>query len=431
MHSLDTALLDAAIRELPNGELSTLREAAAKQLRASGLPTQKDEAWRYTNLAPAIELTNRWLADLPAHGTAEGHDIEQGTAADTLDAECLVIRDGDIDADACAATQQAFGGDVAIERLSQSNLGATPVIESAIASLNAALLRDALIVRVNENAVLSKPIAFIHDDTASETGSSSHARVIVLLERNAKADFIEVQTSSGAGEHFANIVTEFHVGERAHCGFLQLQQRQLEHMSVNSVLVHIDTDGRFEGSTVQTGGRLVRNNVQLRIDGKGAYGGMAGLTISDGEQHVDNCVFADHAKPNGTTRQDYRGIAGGKSRTVFNGKALVQVGADGTDAEQSNHNLLLSPKAEIDTKPELEIYADDVKCAHGATVGELDADALFYLRSRGLSADQAERVLTRAFAARMLTALENSPAAALAEQAVETKLSAMIGGRGQ
>ena len=430
MHSLDTALLDAAIRELPNGELSALREAAANQLRASGLPTQKDEAWRYTNLAPAIELTNRWLAGLPTHSAADGRDTGQGTAADTLDAECLVIRDGDIDDDACAAAQQTLDG-VTIERLSQSNLGATPAIETALASLNAALLRDALIVRVTENAELSKPIAFIHDDTASETGVSSHARVIVLLESGAKADFIEIQTSSGGGEHFANIVTEFHVGEQAHCGFLQLQQRQLEHMSVNSVLVQIDTDGRFEGSTVQTGGRLVRNNVQLRIDGRGAYGRMAALTISDGVQHIDNCVFADHAKPNGTTRQDYRGIAGGRSRTIFNGKALVQVGADGTDAEQSNHNLLLSSKAEIDTKPELEIYADDVKCAHGATVGELDADALFYLRSRGLSADQAERVLTRAFAARMLAALETSPAAALAEQAVETKLSAMIGGRGQ
>ncbi len=429
MHSLDTALLDMAIQQLPNGELSDLREAAAKQLRAAGLPTLKDEAWRYTNLAPAIALTNRWLAGLSKEDSVERHGADQPAAADALDAERLVIVNGEIDDERCAAVQHAFGDDVTIERLSKAGRTTTPATGDAIASLNAALFRDALIVRVAENAVLPKPIAFIHHDSASALGSSSHTRIIVLIGSGAKADFIELQTSTGDGEHFANVVSEFHVGERARCGFLQLQQRLLNHMSVNNVLANIDTDGRFDGSTVQTGGRLVRNNVQLSIDGTGAHGSMSGLTISDGEQHIDNCIFADHAKPNGTTRQDYRGIAGGKSRSIFNGKALVQVGADGTDAEQSNHNLLLSPAAEIDTKPELEIYADDVKCAHGATVGELDADALFYLRSRGLSADQAERVLTRAFAARMLAALEGSPAVALAEEAVDTKLNAMIGGR--
>lgn len=429
--ALDLALLDAAIEKLPHGELASLRESAASQLRADGLPTVRDEAWRYTNLSPAIALTNRWLADLPTQSATAQHGAETTAPIDEVDAAWLVFRNGEIDDERVAAAQRALGDDVVIERLSKSTVAARPATDTAIASLNAALLRDALIVRIADNAVLPKPIALLHEDVADAASPASHTRVIVLLGEGAQADFIELQASSGANEHFANLITEFHVADSARCGFLQLQERQLDHMSVNSVLVRLGANGRFDGWTVQTGGRLVRNNVQLTIDGAGAHGGMTGLTICDGEQHIDNCVFADHAKPNGTTRQDYRGIASGKSRSIFNGKALVRAGADGTDAEQSNHNLLLSPTAEIDTKPELEIYADDVKCAHGATVGELDADALFYLRSRGLSADEAERVLTRAFAARMLTDLEASPAATLAERAVEGKLNSMIGGRPQ
>ena len=250
---------------------------------------------------------------------------------------------------------------------------------------------------------------------------------MINVEEGATAEFVELHHSSGGSSHYANAVTEIRVAPGARARWLQVQQRAADHLMTSSTAVSVSADAGFLGGSMQLGGRMVRNAVDMIVDGQAARAEVTGLTITDDVQHIDNRVFAHHAKPGGTTRQHYRAIAAGRSRNVFNSKALVSAGADGTDAEQSSHNLLLSEEAEIDTKPELEIYADDVKCAHGATVGELDAAALFYLRSRGIEENQARQILTRAFADQIVDRLPVAAAKAFAEQAISEKLKRVIG----
>ena len=183
-------------------------------------------------------------------------------------------------------------------------------------------------------------------------------------------------------------------------------------------------------SSIDVGGKLIRNDVVVKIAGPDATANISGVYLADGRQHIDNHILVDHQVGPARSMQDYRGIIGGRARCVFNGKALVRAGADGTDAEQSNHNLLLSDKAEIDTKPELEIFADDVKCAHGTTVGQLDEKSIFYLRSRGLSLEQAKILLTRAFAGQILKQLPIEGVRNFVNQLIEEKLDRLTGVEG-
>ncbi len=216
------------------------------------------------------------------------------------------------------------------------------------------------------------------------------------------------------------------LAEGAALDVVRIQQRQTEHLNVNRVTAQLARDASFDYSNFDFGGALARNDIIADIAGAGASVNLKGLYLAGGRQHIDNHTRVDHRVGPATSAEDYRGILGGRSRCVFNGKAVVHAGADGTDADQSNHNLLLSANAEIDTKPELEIYADDVKCSHGATVGQLDETALFYLRSRGLDEGQATQILTRAFAS---TIADQVPIAGCREYlaaAMDEKLDTLV-----
>ena len=207
-----------------------------------------------------------------------------------------------------------------------------------------------------------------------------------------------------------------------------LQDRDLAHSQTARLNVALAQDSSLHHSGIDLGSRMARNDLQVDLVGKGASATFDGLYIAGNGQHLDNHTRVDHRIGPAVSRQEYRGVLGGRSRAVWNGKAIVHKGADGTDAEQANHNLLLSDQAEIDAKPELEIYADEVKCAHGTTVGQLDEAALFYLRSRGIDRERAQRILTRAFAASIVA---KSPITALHDwigDKVERRLQQMAAG---
>ena len=419
--ALDQARLEAAVAARSGDALTGVRSAALARFLGQSLPGPKHEDWRYTNLGNVVDLSNRWLNS----GASSNASVGVSTAPEAIDAVWISIVNGVVDRDSLTQADDALGPDVSLSLLSEESGDPELLIDDALSSLNAALMPDALRVRVSANAGIEKPVGFLIDDTGNDD-AVTQLRLIVDVAANASAEFIELHRSEFGGSRFCNAVTEARLADGARVAWARIQERAEGDTQIGRLQVTLGRDSNFEHAVVDLGGRLVRNDTMATIAHPGAHFGTAGLYLTGDNQHVDNHVTADHQVGPATSTQNYRGIAGGTSRCVFNGKAMVREGADGTDAEQSNHNLLLSKRAEIDTKPELEIYAEDVKCSHGATVGQLDDTALFYLRSRGLDRDQAARVLTRAFAG---SVIDQVPVAAVADYlstAIDQKLDRII-----
>ena len=390
--SLDA--LRSAVADLPSDRLTATRQAALQQLGKRGTPTLRHEDWKYTDLSPVIEISNAWLAgdatrDDPALLAATISDV-----TDNLDAHWLVIRNGEVDANSITAARAA-GIDAAL--LSQS--GTTPGFNDPLADLNVALLRDGLHIGVAAGVALAKPVGLLIVDSAVGTERVSQVNVEISMAANSTASFIEYHASIGDARHYANSLVNLTLADAARAGYVRLQDRDMLHSQTGRLNVDLDRNSAFDHCAFDFGGKLVRNDLAISINGPGAHAAFHGLYLAGDDQHIDNHTRVDHKVGPATSEQEYRGILGGSSRCIWNGKAIVHDGADGTDANQANHNLLLSTRAEVDAKPELEIYADEVKCAHGTTVGQLDENALYYLRTRGLDKRAARRLLTRAFAA--------------------------------
>ncbi len=407
MTAIDQVLVEAAVNRLPVDALTPARKAALANFAKSGFPTVKDEDWKYTNLGAAVELSNTWLAGESAQVPKSSWTAEAKRAIDdvlkNLDANWIVIANGVTALETLANAESLESQGIHIARLTSGRAASAIISDDPLTSFNAALLQDGLQVRIRPSAYESKPLGFLFFDNV-QNGGLSQARLIVDVEADANIDIIEAHVSIGSDPQFANTVIQLNLEERARVGYVRIQDRAIEHMQVGKLIVELHKDADFDYASFDFGGSLIRNDVAVDIVQAGAFARLHGLYLAGAKQHIDNHTRVDHRVGPAVSREEYRGILSGRARCVFNGKAIVHDGADGTDAEQSNHNLLLSETAEIDTKPELEIYADDVKCAHGATVGQLDKSALFYLRTRGLDQDEAAQLLTRAFAARILTA---------------------------
>jgi Fe-S cluster assembly protein SufD len=317
-----------------------------------------------------------------------------------------------------------------LEAVSTDGADVTPQVAATdpMTRFNTALLRDMLCITIRAGQQLDKPIGLLMFDDATSGSALSQTRVIIRSEANSCCELIEYHASTGVDGHFANVVTELDLAGNAAVEYVRIQNRDAAHFQVGKLIVTLHRDSRLRHAAFDLGGALVRNDITIDIAEPGASVDLYGLYLASGRQHIDNHTRVDHRVGPATSTEEYRGILSDRARCVFNGKALVHKGADGTDARQANHNLLLSDKAEIDTKPELEIYADDVKCSHGATVGQLDKAALFYLRSRGLDRDEAAQVLTRAFAATIVTRVTVPAAREHIESLTDRRLQALVGG---
>jgi Fe-S cluster assembly protein SufD len=283
-----------------------------------------------------------------------------------------------------------------VELLSESE--SIPKFDAPLMDLNVALLRDGLHIRVEAGATLHKPVGILVIDSAMSIAGLSQINVEIELQRNSEANFIEYHASTGTSDHYANSVVKLALAENASASYVRIQDRARTHKQTGRLAARLGHDSRFRHCGFDFGGQLIRNDLNIQLDGHGASAAFDGLYLAGRDQHIDNHTRIDHNVGPATSRQEYRGIVGGAARCVWNGKAVVHSGADGTDAEQANHNLLLSDDSEIDAKPELEIYADEVKCSHGTTIGQLDEAGIFYLRTRGLDRRAAEQLVTRAFA---------------------------------
>jgi Fe-S cluster assembly protein SufD len=417
-------LFAQAVNAMPMDVLAGLRKSAAARFAESGFPTTRLEDWRYTNLARAVSVSNTWLENAEAPPDCSSN--EAASVRSSIDAHWISIRNGKIELDSAD-----LPSGVSITLLSEQGAAweaKDVAVDDAMTQFNAALLADGLRVSVTSAASIEKPIGFLLDDHATDRAVVTQTRVLIDVQAGASVQFIEAHVSSGDGEHFANNVIQIDVARDASADYLRIQQRARHHIHTARLTAELAENAVFRHCAIDLGGSLVRNDVVARLYGRDADVSLNGLYLVGHQQHIDNHTRVDHLVGPSRSAEEYRGILNGKSRGVFNGKAVVHTGADGTDASQSNHNLLLSGDAEIDTKPQLEIYTDEVKCSHGATVGQLDEAALFYLRARGLDEAAATRLMTRAFAAKVLSLQTIDAANDYTARAVDERLNSLIGG---
>ena len=380
-------------------ELVSLRQKAIEHFADAGFPTTKDEEWAFTNIGP-LTRTNFELAT-PTSAPTVLDDYHYGLNR-------LVFVDGHF-----APAHSHLNGlpdEVLIERLSivpdifivTATLGQAATTEGqAFTALNTAFLQDGAVVYV-PHGVVKQPIHLLFVSTGQRANVVSHPRVLVVVEPDAQATIVESYVGLGSEPYLTNSVSEFFLGPNAVLDHYRVQRESTAAFHIAATHVHEERAAQFRSTAITLGGRLTRHHVHTTLAGEGVDSTLNGLYIEDGTQHVDNHTLIEHAQPNCQSHEFYKGILGGRATGVFRGKIHVHQAAQKTDAYQANQNLLLSETAQINTKPQLEIYADDVKCSHGATIGQLDEDALFYLRSRGIGHQEAVRVLTRAFAGEVL-----------------------------
>lgn len=386
------------------------REGAMQRFAELGFPTRKQEAWRFTDLRP-LQRTAFPPAAGGGHTTAgdiapwlyggAGHRIVlvNGSFAPELS----VI--GDLPKGAwLASTAQTLRDrpDLLESTLRETDaLGAQPFV-----ALNAALFADGIVLALEPGVVLDRTIEIIH--WARGQARSSHSRNIIVLGRGSRATLIE--THAGEGAYWTNAVGAVVVGADAALRHIRLQDESTAAIHLGHNRVELERNARYENFTLSLGGRLARTDIHLKFDGEGAACGLFGATLLRGEQEGTIATVVDHAAPRCITREYFKSVAADRAHGVFLGTIGVRPHAQKTDANQLSKNLLLGPRAAIDTKPELEILADDVKCSHGATVGDLDETALFYLESRGIPVAEARRMLVEAFAAEVIERIEDDVA---------------------
>ena len=401
-----------------NGEprwLRDLRARGAAYFAKTGFPTTRDEDWKYTSAAPIAELDVRAMQE-------PGGEVTREQLAPYTFGEngwtTLVFVNGRHDADLSSGVELSAGVrvlplDVAREEMAdvvEGTLGSICTVEqSAFVALNAALHRDGAVIHLAPGAVASAPIHLLFVSDALSAKGASHPRVLIVAEPNSKATVIESYVALGQATYLTNSVTEISIGDGATVAHYKIQRESPRSYHVATIDARQGRDSHFVSFSFAIGAALSRTNVWTVLGGEGCGATLNGLYMADGDQHVDHQTRIEHQKENTYSREVYRGILDDTAHGVFNGKVYVHPEAQKTDGKQENHTLLLSPRAVIDTKPQLEIFADDVKCTHGATVGRIDQTSLFYMKSRGVGAVRARQLLTYAFAADVLEQIELEP----------------------
>ena len=404
----------------PLAWLDARRSAALERANALTVPTTRDEEWRFTDISPLIKLPFQPATDVPQLALT---DVSRYLVSEA--AARLVFVDG-LFAPELSETEALPAG-VRVSNLAEGLKYDSALIErhlarhvrfddNVFAALNTCHLRDGALVRVAKDQVHAAPVHLLFVSTRPEI--AAYPRCLVIAEAGSGCTVIEDYVALSDGVYFNNAVTEIAVAANARVRHVKLQRESLASFHIANCAVSLAKDAAYASHTVTLGARLSRHNLNVVQDGEGADARIDGLALISGRQLADTHTLLDHAKPNGKSVQLHKCIVGGAAHAVFNGKVLVREGAQLTDSAQESRNLLLSSKARVDTKPQLEIFADDVKCSHGATVGQLDTEQVFYLKSRGLSESRARSLLTYAFGAEIIDRIPVPSLVARLEQIV-------------
>ena len=410
--------------------LAALRRAARARFDETGFPSSRLEAWKNTNVSPIAEsqfapapVGTFAAADLPPAARLEtggprlvfvgGHFAAQLSSTAGLPKG---VRAGSLTAALAAGAPDALRAALVSRDAAEAG---------AFTALNGALFADGAYIHVPRGTRLAHPLLVCHVAVPgmADAPPAAHTRTVLIVEESSEACVVETWSAAGTGPYLTNAVADVRVGDDAALTHLRVQLEGEEAFHIADVVSRQGARSRYRSLNVNLGGRLVRHDLHAALDGQGGNCTLDGLYLTRGSQHVDNHTLLEHAQPHCDSRELYKGILTGRSRTVFNGRIVVRRDAQRTDSKQSNPNLLLSDGALAHTRPQLEIYADDVKCTHGATIGRLNEDAVFYLRSRAIPDEVARNLLVNAFAGEILDRVEPESLRQLLAAEVELRLA--------
>ncbi|PWU10783.1 MAG: Fe-S cluster assembly protein SufD [Verrucomicrobia bacterium] len=410
-----------------------LRKAGISRFAELGFPTLQNEDWRFTNVAPIARLPFKPAFEESRNGlTAE--KVSAFTLAG-LDATRLVFVNGHYAPDLSqgggagieppalgsgAPRGRGSGKGVVVTSLAAALNSMPELVEkylgrqtgadaNAFTALNTAFFQDGAFIHVPKGQALEKPVHLLFISVAHEPGVTVHPRNIIIAEEGARGTVLESYVSTAQAPYFTNAVTELILGEGAAVEHCKFQDESASAFHIASIHAQLGRSCDLISHSLAMGARLSRNNIRTSLAGEGVECVLNGLYLTGGEQLADHHMIVEHAQPHCNSHEYYNGILDGRSKGVFHGRILVRPAAQKTDAKQTNKNLLLSEEATVDTKPQLEIYADDVKCTHGATVGQLNEESIFYLRSRGIGEQTARRMVIHAFAGEIIQRIRHAP----------------------
>jgi len=408
------------------------RTQALKEFEKLGFPTKKDEAWKYTSLKSILK--EDFTIFSKKKNVLEFKNVKN-YFLDNTETYKIVFVDGFFDPFLSQTSHD--GVDICILSAALTKSVYSKIIskyfdtsintKDSLSLINTAFAKEGVYVHIPKNKILEKPIEVLHFATGNEAALMLQPRNLIVVEKNAQVEIIETHQSLTENSIFTNSVTEIFVGENAHLDYYKIQNDRLNSSLIDNTYVSQEQNSLAKVHTFSFGGKLTRNNLNYFQKGSYINSTMKGITIIDENQLVDHHTLVDHAKPNCESHQDYKGIYSGKSTGVFNGKIVVDRIAQKTNAFQQNNNILLNDKSTINSKPQLEIFADDVKCSHGCTIGQLDQDALFYLRARGIPKKEAEALLTYAFANNVLESVNIPSVKSRIKKIIANKLGVDLG----
>lgn len=430
--TLDTTAVLQQLAQSPSSTqpawLSPVRKAGAAHFAALGFPTTKHEDWRFTNVAPLTKLNFK-----PATGGEVTAETVKAALFGTLPAHRLVFVNGQFSAALSTVGQLPSG--VTVKNLAAAMTENSALIEKYLAqqatgegdgfaALNNATFRDGGFVHIAAGKVLEQPVHLLYISTVNESGATVQARNLFIAEANSQATVLESYVTTTEAAYFTNVVTEIVAADNAVFEHVKVQDESLAAYHIAALHAKLGRACNFASHSFALGAKLSRNNIRTNLAGEGLEAILNGLYLTRGDQLADHHMIVEHAQPNCASHEYFNGILDDKSKGVFHGRIYVHPIAQKTDAKQTNKNLLLSEDATADTKPQLEIYADDVKCTHGATIGQLNDESIFYLRARGIGPDTARRMLIHAFAGEIIERIKHETAREELDKVVWDRLEA-------
>jgi Fe-S cluster assembly protein SufD len=394
-----------------------IRKAGLAHFAEMGFPTTRDEDWRFTNVAPIAKQPFKPVLE-PALGELRMEELRSFAFA-TLPAQRLVFVNGHFSEELSRVEPQSDG--IQIKSLAAALAEDAELLEkqlarfvsgeqNAFAALNSAFFQDGAFIDVPAGRELTQPVHLLYISTAEERGAAFHPRNVIRVGAGGKLTLLESYGSTKPGAYFTNAATEIVLEENARLEHCKLQDESLEAYHMSTFHAQLGKGSHLVSHSFASGAKLSRNNIRTVLAGPGVECVLNGLYLTKDEQLADHHMIVEHASPHCNSHEYFNGILDNRSKGVFHGRILVQPGAQKTDAKQTNKNLLLTDDATANTKPQLEIYADDVKCTHGATIGQLNKESIFYLRARGIGEETARRMLIHAFAGEIIDRIQHEPA---------------------
>lgn len=408
-----------------------IRTEAIKQFETIGFPSKKDEAWKYTSLNKVLKKD--YCIFPKTEQTVEYKQIQPYFIHD-IDSYKIIFIDGIYASHLSQTTHD--GIDVCLMSAALTQPKYKPIIENyfnkiaitdGVTSLNTAFSKEGAYIHISKNKLVERPIQIIHFSTGNENALFLQPRNLVVVDENAHVQIIERHQSLTDNSTLTNCVTEIFANKRAIIDYYKVQNDKDNASLIDNTFINQETESHVSVHTFSFGGQLTRNNLNFYQNGEHIDSTLKGITIIGNKQHVDHNTLVHHIEPNCESHQDYKGIFGDSAIGVFNGKVVVEKEAQKTNAFQANNNLLVNDKATINTKPQLEIFADDVKCSHGCTIGQLDENAMFYLRARGIPKKEAKALLMYAFANNVLESVKIPELKKRINKLIAQKLGVNIG----